>query len=95
MVRQAELEAFVRRVLVRTDPFKRVELIRSNINWLTEPPEARLDVFLTGTLTPNQVGLLEDFVAQEIGQSFTLIFQIGQIEEIRRGSDEQSPTATE
>ena len=96
LVRQAELEALVKQVLVnRTETFKRVELIRSDVNWITKPPEARLNVLLSGTLTPNQVRLLENFVAKETGQRFTLIFQVGQIEEIRRENDEQSPTATE
>ena len=96
LVRQAELEALVKEVLVnRTETFKRVELIRSDVNWITKPPEARLNVFLSGTLTPNQVRLLENFVAKETGQRFTLIFQVGQIEEIRRENNEQSPTATE
>lgn len=95
LVRQAELEALVKHVLVnRTETFNRVELISSDVNWITKPPEARLDVFITGTLTPNQVRLLENFVAKETGQRFTLIFQVGQIEEIRREKNEQSPTAT-
>ena len=34
LVRQAELEALVERVLVCTDTFDRVELIRSDINWV-------------------------------------------------------------
>ncbi len=69
LVRQAELEALVKEVLVnRTETFKRVELIRSDVNWITKPPEARLDIFLTGRLTPNQVRLLENFVAKETGQ---------------------------
>jgi hypothetical protein len=42
-----------------------------------------LNVLATGTLTPNQVGLLEEFVAKETVQRFTLIFQVGQIEEIK------------
>jgi hypothetical protein len=72
-----------------------VELISSDGNWVTKPPEVRLNVGVMGTLTPNQVRLLEEFVAKETGQRFTLIFQVRQIEEIRRGNDEQSPTATE
>ena len=96
LVRQAELEALVERVLVnRTDTFKRVELISSDVNWVTKPPEVRLNVLLTGTLTPSQVRLLEEFVAQETGKRFTLIFNVGQIEEVRREDDEQSPTTTE
>lgn len=60
----------------RTVTFQRVGLISSDVKWVTNPPEVRLN-------------------AKETGQRFTLIFQVGQIEEIRRGNDEQSPTATE
>lgn len=96
LVRQVKLEALVERVLVnRTVTFKRVKLISSDVKWVTNPPEVRLNVFVTGTLTPNQVRLLEEFVAKETGQRFTLIFQVRQIEEIRRGNDEQSPATTE
>lgn len=81
-------------------PSLRVELISSDVNWVTNPPEVRLNVGVVGTLTPNQVRLLEEFIAEEFiaketGQRFTLIFQVCQIEEIKRGNDEQSPTATE
>lgn len=96
LLRQAELEALVQQVLVnRTVTFERVNLISSDVNWQTNPPEVRLNVFVTGTLTPNQVRLLEEFVAKQTGQRFTLIFYVNQIEEIRRGNDEQSSTATE
>lgn len=67
--------------------------MNSNVNWVTNPPEVRLNVGVVGTLTLNQVRLLEEFIAKETGQRFTLIFQVRQIEEIKRGSDEQSPTA--
>lgn len=89
LVRQAEIEALVERVLVnRTVTFQHVELISSDVNWETKPPEVRLDVLLTGTLTPNQVRLLEEFIAKQTGQRFTLIFQVRQIEEIRQGNNE-------
>lgn len=70
-------------------------MISSRVNWVTNPPEVYLNVLVTETLTPNQVRLLEEFIAKETGQRFTLIFQVRQIEEIKRGNDEQSPTATE
>ena len=65
-----------------------MELISSDVKWVTNPPEVHLNVNVVGTLTPNQVRLLEEFIAKETGQRFTLIFQVRQIEEIKRGNDE-------
>ena len=92
---QEKLEAFVQDVLVnRTATFQRVKLIDTRVNWRSEPPEAYLDVSVIGAYTPNpkQVGLLEDFVAKETGKRFTLIFQVSQVEQVRRVSNKQSST---
>lgn len=37
-------------------------------------------------VTPRQVQLLEEFIEREMGQPFTLIFEVGQVEEVRRES---------
>ncbi len=85
LVRQNQLEASLRRALVdRTITFQRVQLIDSQTNWLTTPPEVRLIVVSSENLTPKQVRLLEEFVAKELGRSFTLIFEISQLQEVRR-----------
>jgi uncharacterized membrane protein len=85
LVRQAQLEASLKQVLLnRTVTFQRVELINSDVNWFTNPPQVRLSVRTSGVLTPKQVRLLEEFVAKEMGQHFSLIFQVRQFEEVRR-----------
>lgn len=85
LVRQSQLEASLREALLnRTITFQRIELMTSRINWLTDPPEVRLNVRAREPITSNQVALLEDFVQAEMGQPFTLIFVVGQVEEIRR-----------
>jgi uncharacterized hydrophobic protein (TIGR00271 family) len=85
LVRQAQLETSLRRALVnRTVTFGRSQLLNSNTNWLTNPPEVRLSVRAREPVTPRQVELLEEFIKQEMGQAFTLIFEVGQVEEIRR-----------
>jgi uncharacterized hydrophobic protein (TIGR00271 family) len=85
LVRQAQVETSLRRALLnRTVTFQRVQFLRSEINWLSRPPEVRLSVRAKEPVTPKQVRLLEEFVEQEIGQPFTLIFEVGQIEEVRR-----------
>ena len=96
LVRQAELEALVERVLVnRTVTLQCVELISSKVKWITNPSEVRLNVGVVGTLTPNQVRLLEEFITKETDQRFTLIFQVHQIEEIKQRKNEQSAATTE
>ena len=90
---QEELEALMQNVLVnRTETFQRVQLVNTRVNWRSKPPEAYLNVSVVGTYTPNpkQVGLLEDFVTKETGKRFTLIFQVSQVEQVRRVSNKQS-----
>ena len=87
--RQKELEVFMQELLVnQTTTFKQLRLINTDIDWGHNPPEAYLTVDAIGdiTITPNQVRLLENFVAKKTGKRFTLIFQISQVEEIRRES---------
>ncbi|MBD2387473.1 DUF389 domain-containing protein [Cylindrospermum sp. FACHB-282] len=88
LVRQAQLENSVKRALLnRTVTFGRLQLLKTNTNWLTNPPEVRLSVRAKGRVTPRQVQLLEEFIEKEMGQPFTLIFEVGQVEEIRRELD--------
>lgn len=90
LARQAHLEASLRQALLnRTVTFQRLELLRSETNWLSNPPEVRLNVRAQGPVTPRQVELLEEFIEQQTGQNFVFIFEVGQIEEVRR--DEPLP----
>lgn len=91
LMRQAQLEASLKKALLnRTITFQRVVLMKSDVNWLSDPPQVRLSVRTKGALTPKQVGLLEEFVEKEMGQHFTLIFEVGQIEEVRRENLDKS-----
>ncbi|MEG3436451.1 DUF389 domain-containing protein [Pannus brasiliensis CCIBt3594] len=84
LVQQAHLETSLRRALVdRTLTFQRLDLMNSETNWLTRPPEIRLHVRSREPLTPRQVTLLEKFIEREMNQKFTLIFEVGQVEEVR------------
>jgi uncharacterized hydrophobic protein (TIGR00271 family) len=84
LLRQSQLEVSLKRALLnRTITFQRVELIKSDTNWLAKPPEVSLTVRSSEALTPKQVQLLEAFVEKEMSQKFTLIFQVSQVEEVR------------
>jgi uncharacterized membrane protein len=90
LVRQGQLETSLRKALLnRTITFTRLQLLNSNTNWLTNPPEVRLSVRAREPVTPRQVELLEEFIEREMGQRFTLIFEVGQVEEIRRSQPTQ------
>jgi uncharacterized hydrophobic protein (TIGR00271 family) len=85
LVRQAQLRASIEEALLnRTITFQRLELIRTDVNWLSSTPTVRLNVRAKEPVTSRQVQLLEEFVTQEMGQAFTLIFEVGQVEEVRR-----------
>jgi len=84
LTRQAQLETSLRRALLNeTITFQRLELLRSDTDWFTSPPEVRLNVRAKEEVTPRQVQLLEEFIGREMGQPFILIFEVGQVEEVR------------
>lgn len=83
LVRQARLESSLEEALVnRTITFQRLELLNIDTNWLTKPPQVRLSVRSQTPITPRQVRLLEVFIEREMGQPFTLIFSVSQVEEV-------------
>jgi uncharacterized hydrophobic protein (TIGR00271 family) len=85
LAQQSHLETSLRRALLsRTLTFQRLELLRSETNWLANPPEVRLNVRAKEPVTSRQVQLLEEFLEREMGRSFVLIFEVGQVEEVRR-----------
>lgn len=87
LVKQNRLETSLRQALLkRTITFQKVELIKTETNWLTNPPEVRLTVRSREVITPKQVQLLEEFVEMSMGQPFSLIFEVSQVQEIRRDS---------
>jgi uncharacterized hydrophobic protein (TIGR00271 family) len=85
LINHARLEASLKQALVnKTNTFQQMELVKSKANWSSNPPQVRLTVRSKKILTPKQVQLLEEFVEKEMGQPFTLIFEVSQLEEVRR-----------
>ena len=85
LIRQAQLQTSLEQVLLnRTITFQRLELLGINVNWLSSPPIARLNVRARKPITPRQVELLEEFISREMKQRFTLIVEVEQVEEVRR-----------
>ena len=85
LVRQVQLESSLQRALLnKTITFQRLQWLGSNTNWLTNPPQVRLSLRAKEPVTPRQMQLLEEFIERQMGQPFTLIFEVGQVEEVRR-----------
>ncbi len=90
LAQQVRLESSLQQALLnRTVTFQRLELLTSETDWLANPPEVRLNVRAKAPVTPRQVALLEAFIEQQTGRTFVLIFEVGQVEEVRR--EEQLP----
>ncbi|RUT04324.1 hypothetical protein DSM106972_045520 [Dulcicalothrix desertica PCC 7102] len=85
LVKQTNIESSLKNALLtKTITFQRLELLKINTNWLANPPIVRLIVRTRVPVTPKLVGLLEKFVQEEMGQPFTLIFEVSQVEEVTR-----------
>jgi len=84
LVRQAQLETSLKQALLnRTVTFQRLGLLKIQTNWLAHPPEVYLNVRAQEPITPKQVSLVQAFVEREMNQPFTLVFVVGQVQEIR------------
>jgi len=84
LVQQAQLETSLKQALLnRTLTFQRLGLLKIQTNWLMKPPEVYLNVHAQDPITPKQVSLLQAFVEREMKQPFTLVFIVGQVQEIR------------
>ena len=85
LVRQNRLEAEVRNVLLNGTVTFQQQLRPFSIetNWLASPPQILLVVAAVEPLTPKQVLLLEDYLEQRLDRRFELIFEVGQIQEVR------------
>ncbi|MFM7440206.1 MAG: DUF389 domain-containing protein [Snowella sp.] len=84
LVQQARLQSSVKKALTnRTVTFQQLELTNFKVNWLEKPAQVFLSVNAKEPVTQKQVELLESFLEREIGQQFTLIFNISRVEEVR------------
>lgn len=83
LIRQNQLELNMQKALLdRTLTFQRLTLIHMETNWLPNPPEVSLVVYATEPVTPKQVQLLENFLGEEMGSPFKLVFTVSQVKEV-------------
>ena len=78
LIEQQRLESILRESLVNdTQTFKHVELVSTNIDWVTNPIRVQLLVRMQGTLTPTQVGFLQSFASKRIRSKRPLQLIVG------------------
>ena len=83
LVVQDRLESNLERALLdKTLTFQRLRLVSLETDWFTTPPAVNLLVYANEPVTPVQVDLLEQFVEQEMGRPFRLIFEVGHLDEV-------------
>lgn len=85
LVKQAQLKATLRKTLVnRTVTVgQQVQLLNTEVNWTTNPPEVSLNVRANQPITPKQVRLVQEFIEKQMGQPFTIVIRAAQVEEVR------------
>lgn len=93
LLRQAQLHHNIKTILLnRTITFgQMMELKYTNVDWSAKPPKVFLTVRSKNVVTSNQVRLVEDFLAKQIGRPFTLVFQVEQIQEVRAKDSVEPP----
>lgn len=84
LVRQNQLEANLRFYLEKTETFKRVGVVSSDTDWQVAPPEVRMVVNSNGPITANQVRLLEEHIARQMGRPFRFVFQVSEVKEVTK-----------
>lgn len=95
LLRQSRVEAALRNALVSgTVTFQRVDLLRTDFNWLTSPPEVHLLVRAPQPLTPNQVAQLEAFAQRKTGIDFRFFFDVSPVTEVTDSASGPAPEAS-
>ncbi|MGK7910188.1 MAG: DUF389 domain-containing protein [Synechococcus sp.] len=86
-VKQDILERELKVALLQdTLTFQRIELLSSDFNWSTSPPEVILLVVGEQALNSNQVRLIEEHIAERLSQEFKLVFRFIPFEHIESSS---------
>ena len=92
LLQQNRLESAVKTALLdRTLTFQRLTLVNMSTNWVATPPEVALVVYASEPVTPKQAQLLENFLADEMGRSFKLLFEVSRVELVTSEPEPDSP----
>ena len=92
LVRQNQLEANVKRALLEeTQTFQNMQLVSSYTNWQASPPEVYMAVNASEPISPQQVSMLENYIAGRMDQEFRFIFRVSEVQEITREETQLSP----
>ena len=80
LVEQSRLEAVLRTGLLNdTQTFRRAQLVKISVDWLSKPIQVDLLVRAQDAVTPTQVGFLQSFAERRIGRRLTLVVEVSQV----------------
>ena len=80
LLEQSRLEAVLRTGLLNdTQTFRRAQLVKISVDWLSKPTRVDLLVRARDAVTPTQVGFLQSFAARRIGRPLTLVVDVSQV----------------
>lgn len=80
LLEQSRLEAVLRTGLLNdTQTFRRAQLVKISVDWLSKPIQVDLLVRAQNAVTPTQVGFLQSFAERRIGRRLTLVVEVSQV----------------
>lgn len=85
LIRQEQLKASIKEILLTqtvTLSQSEVDLVRTRVNWSTQPPIVYLSVQTDKKITPTQVRFIQEFISQKMQQDLRLVFQVSAFEEV-------------
>ncbi len=83
LLREATLETTMRTALTRdTQTFRHVQLVGIVVDWPATPQTATLTVRSTESITPTQVGFLQNFLEQRMKRRFVLKLEVTPLVEV-------------
>jgi len=80
LVQQAQIEAALQTMLVENSLLtdQEIDVVDTEVNWETKPPVVELAVRTSGSVTPEDVKLVETFVSQELQRPFKVVLDVTQ-----------------
>lgn len=91
LVRQAHANDSIKQILVSDTLINRpdVEILNSQVNWNTQPPEIKLLVRVQKSLTTQEVRVVEELLSDNLGQSFRVVFDVTPSQIVRSDTNSQ------
>ncbi len=96
LVRQAQLETGIINTLNKTITVTEgVDDAIIEVDWTENPPKVYILLQTGKEVSSNQVGLVEDFIEQKLGQSFKLVFFVNKFTQVTAEEEKQTDIKTD